>query len=80
MIRYGVTAVSLLAYILPFHDHSVRCSCVFILVLLLYAMQCYAGKDQSVMKIEDIELDPNPPQRGEPVTVSVNTKLCKSYI
>ena len=31
------------------------------------------------MKIEDIELDPNPPQKGEPVTVSVNTKLFKSY-
>ena len=36
------------------------------------------GKDQSVMKIEDIGLDPNPPQKGEPVTVSVNAKLCKS--
>ena len=29
------------------------------------------------MKIEDIELDPNPPQKGEPVTVSVKAKLCK---
>ena len=41
---------------------------------------CTAGKDQSVMKIEDIELDPNPPQKGEPVTVTVKAKLCKSCI
>ena len=41
---------------------------------------CTVGKDQSVMKIEDIELDPNPPQKGEPVTVSVKAKLCKSCI
>ena len=41
---------------------------------------CIVGKNQSVMKIEDIELDPNPPQKGEPVTVSVKAKLCKSYI
>ena len=35
------------------------------------------GKDQSVMRIEDIEMDPSPPQKGEPVTVSVKTKFCK---
>ena len=46
----------------------------------MHASFVQIGKDQSVMKIEDIELDPNPPQKGEPVTVSVNTKLCKSGV
>ena len=46
----------------------------------IISVQCTVGKDQSVMKIEDIELDPNPPQKGESVTVTVKAKLCKSCI
>ena len=36
------------------------------------------GQDQSVLKIKSIELDPNPPQKGEAITVSVKAELCKS--
>ena len=36
---------------------------------------CTIGKDQSVMKIEDIEVDPNPPQKGDSVTVTVTVKV-----
>ena len=38
------------------------------------------GKDQSVMRVDDIEMDPSPPQKREPVTVSVKTKLCKILV
>ena len=60
------------------HSHSVLCnyysSCLYHFINF-FCMN--AGQDQSVMVIQEIELDPNPPQKGEPITVSVKTKLCE---
>jgi hypothetical protein len=77
VIRYGVTAVSCII-IGRMVSNNIFDYSVILCMCKLYACFFCVGEDQSVMKIEDIELDPNPPQKGEPVTVSVSTKLCKS--